>query len=80
MFEGWGLSSDSLRLYTSDTVVKSYRVRRLEVRTGKVSSIVQSKDLESLNFTRVQIHNKNEIMRLSIIDLGLLNLSFSKNI
>ena len=62
----------SLRLYTSDTVVKSYRVRRLEVRTGKVSSIVQSKDLESLNFTRVQIHNKNEIMRLSIIDLGLL--------
>ena len=62
----------SLRLYTSDTVINSYRVRRLEVRTGKVSSIVQSKDLESLNFTRVQIHNKNEIMRLSIIDLGLL--------
>ena len=62
----------SLRLYTSDTVVKSYHVRRLEVRTVKVSSIVQSKDLESLNFTRVQIHNKNEIMRLSIIDLGLL--------
>ena len=62
----------SLRLYTSDTVINSYRVRRLEVRTGKVSSIVQSKDLESLNFTRVQTHNKNEIMRLSIIDLGLL--------
>ena len=62
----------SLRLYTSDTAINSYRVCRLEVRTVKVSSIVQSKDLESLNFTRVQIHNKNEIMRLSIIDLWLL--------
>ena len=65
----------SLRLYTSDTAIKSYHVRRLEVRTVKVSSIVQSKDLESLNFTRVPIHDKNEIMRLSSItsiDLGLL--------
>ena len=72
----------SLRLYTSDTAINSYRVRRLEVRTGKVSSIVQSKDLESLNFTRVQIHNKNEIMRLSIIDLGLLIhfIIFKKNL
>ena len=30
----------------------------------------KSKILESLNFTRVPIHNKNEIMRLSIIDFG----------
>ena len=36
------------------------------------------KDLESLNFTRLPIHKKKEIMRPSINDLGLIIILFQK--
>ena len=41
---------NSLRLHRSDTAINSYGARRLEVRTAKVSSIVQSKRFGKFEF------------------------------
>ena len=44
------LQESSHRLHQSDTAIDSYGARRLEVRTVKVSSIVQSKRFGKVEF------------------------------